>query len=108
MDKTKQQKLQTAGWTISDTPDFLDLSKEQLELIDLKISLGELVRIKREAQGLSQIEFAKRMSTSQPRLVKIEQGGASLDLLMRALLVLGARSTAARIIGGKQVHLASS
>lgn len=108
MDKTKQKKLEQAGWTISDSPDFLALSQEQLELIDLKISLGELVRTKREALGLSQTEFAKRMSTSQPRLVKIEQGGASLDLLMRALLVLGARTTAARIIGGQNAHLISS
>lgn len=101
MDKAKQAKLEKAGWTVSPTPDFLGLSSEAMELIDLKIELGEAVKAKREVQKLSQAELAKRLATSQPRLVKIEQGEASLDLLMRALLVLGERAQAARIIGGK-------
>ena len=101
MDKTKRVRLEKSGWTVSATPEFLNLSREQLELIDLKIDLGEAVRAKREAQKMSQAELAKRLATSQPRLVKIEQGEASLDLLMRALLVLGERAQAGLIISGK-------
>lgn len=99
MEKAKKARLQKAGWSVSKTPDFLGLSPEQLELIDLKISLGEAVRARRVALGMSQVEFARRLTTSQPRLVKIEQGDASLDLLMRALFTLKARTHAARIIG---------
>ena len=101
MDETKRAKLEKAGWTVSGTPEFLSLSREQMELIDLKIDFGEAVRAKRESLKMSQAELAKRLATSQPRLVKIEQGEASLDLLMRALFVLGERAQAGLIISGK-------
>lgn len=101
MDKAKRARLEAAGWAVSETPDFLGLTPEQTELIDLKIELGEAVRERREALQLSQVELAKQLATSQPRLAKIEQGDASLDALMRALIVLKARPEAARIVGAK-------
>ena len=50
---------------------------------------------------MTQVELAKRLGSSQPRVAKMERGDRSvtLDLLIRSLLALGAtRRDLARIL----------
>jgi DNA-binding XRE family transcriptional regulator len=51
--------------------------------------LVKLVRERRKGLGLSQGEVAKRIGSDQSRIAKLEQGDASLDLIVRALFALG-------------------
>jgi ribosome-binding protein aMBF1 (putative translation factor) len=92
MNSAKLKKLQAAGWRVGSDKDFLKLSDEKAMLVELKVSLAGALRQARAKQGLSQVELARRMRSSQSRVVKIEAGDASvsLDLIVRALLAAGA------------------
>lgn len=91
--KTKKLKrLQAAGWKSGSAAEFLGLSESEAALVELKLALVSAVRRTRQKRGLSQIELAQRMRSSQSRIAKIEAGDASvsLDLIVRALIAAGA------------------
>lgn len=92
MELTKRQKLEAAGWKIGTTADFLQLSSEEVELIEIRLSLSKSIKQLRKDKQLSQQELAKDISSSQSRVAKMEAGdpSVSIDLLIRSLLVLGA------------------
>ena len=104
MDKSKKQALEDAGWIVGDIGDFIVLSSDEVALIDLKIALADAVRRARVAAGLSQAELAARLGTKQPNVARLELGAghaATLDLTIRALLVLGlTRAQLAAIVAG--------
>ena len=92
MNASKRKRLKAAGWRTGTGAEFLGLDEQEAALVDLKLSLVEAVRRSRRTHGLSQVELAKRMRSSQSRIAKIEAGDASvsLDLIVRALLATGA------------------
>lgn len=92
MNKTKQKKLEAAGWKVSSARDFLDLSAEEEAFIDLKLQLAKDLQKKRQEKKLTQIELAHLLKSSQSRVAKMEAGdpSVSMDLLVRSLLALGA------------------
>ena len=93
MDATKRKKLEAAGWRVGSAKEFLGLTTEEAVLIDLKLALGDLVRSARQRARLSQQALANRLGSSQSRVAKLEAGDASvsLDLIVKAALVAGAR-----------------
>ena len=92
MDKKKRAALEAAGYRFTTVKEFLGLSEAEAELVELRVRAVAAIRKLRESRGLSQPELAKLIGTSQPRVVKIEQGvGVSLDLLLRTYLALGGR-----------------
>lgn len=92
MDKLKRQRLENAGWKVGTVEDFLELSPEESEFIELKLTLSRKLKHLRTSQHLSQTSLAKRMNSSQSRIAKIEAGdpSVSLDLLIRGLFSVGA------------------
>ena len=94
MNAGKFKKLQAAGWKVGSARDFLNLSDEEVKLVELKLSLINAVKQARQKRGLSQIELAARMRSSQSRIAKIEAGDrtVSLDLIVRAFFATGATS----------------
>lgn len=94
MNAGKLKKLQAAGWKVGSARDFLNLSDEEAKLVELKLSLINAVKQARRKRGLSQIELAERMGSSQSRIAKIEAGDrtVSLDLIVRAFFATGATS----------------
>lgn len=92
MRKTKQQALEARGWRVGSAEDFLELTPEEAALVDLKLRLSDALRARRAKLGLSQEAVAKRLHSSQSRVAKMEAGEASVsfDLLVRALVGLGA------------------
>lgn len=86
------RKLRAAGWKVGDTRDFLKLSDEEAMLVELKLSLADALKLTRKKRGMSQIELAQRMGSSQSRVAKIEAGDVSVsfDLIIRAFLAAGA------------------
>jgi DNA-binding XRE family transcriptional regulator len=91
MTPQKKQKLQRLGYRVTDAKAFLNLSDEEMALIDLKISLIKKLRDVRKSKMITQKTLAKLLRSSQPRVAMLERGAAdvSLDLICRALLVLG-------------------
>jgi len=92
MKPMKMKRLRAAGWKAGSAAGFLGLSEAEAALVDLKLALVAAVRAVRQKRGLSQIDLAQRLRSSQSRVAKIEAGdaGVSLDLIVRALLAAGA------------------
>ena len=65
---------------------------EELAYIELKFELSEMVKDIRQKRGLTQVNAAKLIKSSQSRLSKIEaaDSSVSIDLQIRSLLALGA------------------
>jgi predicted XRE-type DNA-binding protein len=86
-----RKKLEKAGWVIGDAKDFLGLSEEESAYLEIKVALTEALIQTRSQIGMSQMDLAKIMHSSQSRVAKMEAGDASVtaDLLIRALLYLG-------------------
>jgi predicted XRE-type DNA-binding protein len=91
MNKEKRQAIQAAGFRIGDAEDFLELNAEERRLVELRVAISHAIRTRREGQGLTQQELAKRLKTSQPRVAMMESGASSvsLDWMFRGLFVLG-------------------
>ena len=91
MNTKKKKRLEAAGWRVGSVEDFLGLSDEEVAYIDLKMTLSQKLRQRREEMQWTQIELAKRLKSSQSRVAKIEAGdpSVSLDLLIRSLFTLG-------------------
>lgn len=95
MKQSKRKKLEAAGWAVGSTQEFLGLSDADAALIELKLTLSRSLRDRRQRRGVSQVELAKRLQSSQSRVAKMEVGdpSVSMDLLVSSLLVLGASET---------------
>lgn len=91
MDNAKRARLEAAGWKVGDVTSFLGLSAAEEALVEMRLTLAEDLRARREGSGLSQVALAKRLGSSQSRVAKMEASDAtvSIDLLLRSLLVLG-------------------
>lgn len=92
MRTARRRKLKAAGWRVGSAREFLGLTDVEAALVDLKLALSDALKRTRKARGLSQVEVAERMGSSQSRVAKIEAGdpSVSLDLLVRALIAVGA------------------
>lgn len=93
MEKAKQKRLEARGWRVGSASTFLRLSPEEVALVEMKVNLSQALRARREARGLSQLALAKRLQSSQSRVAKMEAADrtVSLDLLVRGLVILGAK-----------------
>jgi len=91
MKRSKQRRLEKAGWTVSSAAEFLKLTAVEQALLDLKVVLAESLRKRRQNRRLTQGGLARLLSSSQSRVAKMEASDASvsLDLLVRSLLALG-------------------
>lgn len=92
MDERKRKRLEARGWKVGSTKELLGLSDEEEAYIELRLKLAEGLKARRVDKGLTQIELAKVVQSSQSRIAKMEAGdpSVSLDLLVRLLLALGA------------------
>jgi DNA-binding XRE family transcriptional regulator len=94
MNSAKRKRLLAAGWKIGTAGDFLGLSDEEVQIVELKLALSDSLRRVRQKRHLTQQVLAKMLHSSQSRVAKLESGapGISLDLLFRALFAMGATS----------------
>ncbi len=92
LDKNERKKLEKAGWRVGTAAEFLGLSAAEEAFIELKLGLARALQDRRAAQEITQTEAANLLGSSQSRFAKMEAADStvSLDLLVRALLALGA------------------
>jgi len=101
MKRSKRERLEAAGWRVGTGSEFLQLTKEEAAFVEMKLALADSVRRRRQARRLTQVQLARRIGSSQSRVAKMEAAdpSVSIDLLMRALLEMGAsRAEVARAI----------
>ena len=93
MDKRKKKRLESKGYKVGTVEQFLGLSAEESEYIELKLALSEALAKKRKSSKLTQVQLAKILKSSQSRVAKMEKGdpSVSLDLLVKSLLAMGAK-----------------
>jgi DNA-binding XRE family transcriptional regulator len=91
MDAKRKKELIAKGWKVGSTRDFLNISDEEMALIELKISLGTTLQHTRKQKKMTQSQLAKILHSSQSRVAKMETGdpSVSLDLLVKSLFSLG-------------------
>jgi len=109
MKKSKKERLEKAGWKVSTTADFLDLTDEEATLIEMKLALASSLKKRRQDNQWTQEMLAKQIDSSQSRVAKMESadGSVSIDLLVRSLLTLGAtRQDLGRIISRRDAFAA--
>ena len=92
MDKRKKKDLESKGYKVGTVEEFLGLSTEELEYIELKLALSEALANCRKKSNLTQAQLAKMLKSSQSRIAKMEKGdpSVSVDLLVKSLLAMGA------------------
>jgi DNA-binding XRE family transcriptional regulator len=92
MDKKKKDRLAAGGWRTGSAADFLGLSAEEAEFVELKLALSSELKDLRSEHGISQLELAQRLGSSQSRVAKMEASDptVSVDLLIRGLFAAGA------------------
>ena len=95
MKETKKAKLERGGWRVGSAAEFLELSREESEFIELKLALARVLRERRAKTNMTQAQFAKHVGSSQSRVAKMEAGDSSvtIDLLVRSLLASGAKTS---------------
>lgn len=104
-----RKKLTAAGWKVSSTADFLDLTPEESAYIEMRLKLADGLKRRRKQNRLTQVEAAKLLESSQSRVAKMEAGdpSVSLDLLVKSHLALGSSPRdVAEIIGAKKANAA--
>ena len=86
MNSAKRKRLESKGFKVGSVQEFLDLSPEESKIIELKITLGRKLQAYRKAKRLTQIEFARKIKSSQSRVAKMESGdpSVSIDLMVRS------------------------
>jgi hypothetical protein len=104
MQRSKQKALEAAGWRFGDAADFLSMSNEGRQMLDLRTGAAMAVKRQRQAMKLSQTELGRRIHTSQPRIVKIEQAAkdVTLDQMLRAFAAAGGQIAFRAVAGAKK------
>lgn len=92
MDAAKRKRLEKAGWSVGNAAAFLELTPEEAAVVEMRVALSRTLKARRIAAGLTQTALARQLGSSQSRVAKLESAdpSVSLDLLIRALLALGA------------------
>ncbi len=91
MNKEKRQALEEAGFVFEDAEDFLELTAEERQLVELRVSMSRAIRERRLRQRLTQQDVARRLKSSQSRVARMEAGSpdVSLDLMFKGFFALG-------------------
>ena len=74
MDKSKQRKLERAGWKVGSIKELLGLTAEEAAYIEMRLALSRNLKELRTKKRLTQVEAAKILGSSQSRVAKLEAG----------------------------------
>ena len=110
MNVSKKTRLRQAGWVVGDAAEFLNLTAEEAQFVEVKLALAAGLRQLRERRGMTQAALAERLGSSQSRVAKMEAADRSVtvDLMMRSLLAIGATpGEIAKLIRGVEAHRAA-
>jgi DNA-binding XRE family transcriptional regulator len=105
MKPEKKRRLEEKGWRVGSAEDFLELTPDEVAMVELRLKLADAVKLLRKDKHLTQTQLAKLMGSSQSRVAKLEAAAdsVSLDLLIRSFLAMGATTDdLAQVIGSSK------
>ena len=91
MTEEKKKLLEANGMKVVDSADWLGLSREESQLVDMRVALAEELERVRKAKGLTQTELARRIGTKQSAVARMigKPESSTIDNLMKSLMALG-------------------
>src|SRR5260370_38427766 len=91
MDQAKKKRLESAGWKVGTTAEFLGLGDEDAAIVELRLGLATGVREERNRRSMTQAQLGKLLGSSQSRVAKMEAADppGSIGLMIRSLLTRG-------------------
>jgi hypothetical protein len=69
MDEAKRKRLEEKGWKVGTVSEFLELSKEETAVIEIKLALSRKLKERRQ-KLMTQTELAEKIQSSQPRIAE--------------------------------------
>jgi predicted XRE-type DNA-binding protein len=91
MKRRTMKRHKGKSWVETDVEELLDLSDEDLVIVEFRAALALALQRARKRKRLTQAEAAEVIGTSQAQVSKMEAGQSSitLDRLIKALASLG-------------------
>ena len=91
MTKTKKKILEANGYRVTDSADWLGLTKEEAQIVDMRVALAQELERVRKAKGITQAELARRVGTKQSGVARMlnNPDTSTMDNLIKALIALG-------------------
>ena len=90
MDPERRARLEAAGFVVMDDPyEWLGLTPEEGQVIDLSLAVLHAVQQRFAASGLNRRQLARRLRVKLSELTEMENGCGSLELLFQSLFLLG-------------------
>ena len=80
MNTLKKARLQQHGWAVGETAEFLNLTPQEAQFVELKLALAAGVRQLREQRGMTQAALAEQLGSSQSRVAKMEAADRSVTV----------------------------
>jgi DNA-binding XRE family transcriptional regulator len=91
MNEGRRRRLSEDGWRVGSVDELLGLSDDEIAYIEIFLALAGSLRKTRRRMGLTQLDLAKRIGSSQSRVAKMEAADptVTIDRILRAHLTLG-------------------
>jgi predicted XRE-type DNA-binding protein len=91
MTEKKKKMLEANGYRVVDSADWLGLSNEEAQIVDMRVALAQELERVRKAKGISQAELARRVGTKQSGVARMinNPDTSTMDNLIKGLIALG-------------------
>lgn len=91
MTEKKKKILEANGYRVVDSADWLGLSNEEAQIVDMRVALAQELERVRKAKGITQAELARRVGTKQSGVARMinNPDTSTMDNLIKGLIALG-------------------
>ena len=91
MKEAKKKILEANGYKVTDSADWLGLSKEEAQLVEMCAALAQELEKVRRAKGITQAELARRVGTKQSGVARMlnNPDTSTMDNLIKGLIAMG-------------------
>ena len=91
MTEKKKKMLEANGYRVVDSADWLGLSNEEAQIVDMRVALAQELERVRKAKGVTQAERARRVGTKQSGVARMinNPDTSTMDNLIKGLIALG-------------------
>ena len=91
MTEKKKKILEANGYRVVDSADWLGLSNEEAQIVDMRVALAQELERVRKAKGVTQAELARRVGTKQSGVARMinNPDTSTMDNLIKGLIALG-------------------
>ena len=91
MNAEKMKRIKAAGYKVTTADEWLGLTPEESQLVDIRLALAAQLEEVRKEKGISQAQLAAKMGTKQSGIARMvnRPETSSMDNLVKGLIALG-------------------